>query len=389
MYLLIALPLSLALFAVFHLTRSRTRYWVGCAVFFVTPMLTATGWIAVLTGLEARDSLSYLFGISFYSVCLASIFVRYRDAPTIGFRSFLATVLNPIYLFTGPLPSRISPRWSIPRLAGAMSMLRGAHRQLFIGVFFAFILSNSLRSLFYLKNSEHPIDILLFGLVFELYVYFNFCGYSMLACALSRSVGLDLPVNFTQPFGASSVVEYWRRWHVSLSAVLRDIFFQPIKQRWGIYPAVLVVFAASAVWHGVSANFLLWGAFHACFWCFAYGLHKRGWHTVNLLLLPFVIVIGRLIFAEGDWLTLVQRLSKLIDIDHWTIGSDIQRPAGLRDAINIALAFAIAASEVILGRTGAGKDYEWLSKPVMQTLIAVYVCLMFAGLHGEPVYGNR
>lgn len=152
---------------------------------------------------------------------------------------------------------------------------------------------------------------------------------------------------------------------------------------------MIVVFTASAVWHGVSANFLLWGAFHACFWCIAYALHKRCWHTVNLLLLPFVIVIGRLIFAEGDWQTLVQRLSKLFDIDHWSLGSDLRRPAGLRDAINITLAFAIASAEIVLGRAGAGKDYEWLSKPVMQILIAVYICLMFAGIHGEPVYGNR
>ena len=231
MYLLIALPLSLALFVVFHVTSARTRYWVGCAVFFVTPLLTATGWVAVLTGLETNDSLSHFFGISFYSVCLAAIFVRCRDAPTLDFRSFLTTVLNPIYLFTGPLPSGLAPRWSIARLTGTMSRLVAAHREIFIGVFFALILANSLKSLFYLKDSEHAIDILIFGLVFELYVYFNFCGYSMLARALSRSVGLDLPVNFTQPFGASSVVEYWRRWHMSLSGVLRDIFFQPIKQR--------------------------------------------------------------------------------------------------------------------------------------------------------------
>jgi hypothetical protein len=322
-------------------------------------------------------------------VCIASIFVRYRDAPTLDARSFFATVLNPIYLFTGPLPSALAPRWSIAEFSGAIGRLLASHRELFIGVFFASILANSLTTLLYLKDSEHVLDILLFGVVFELYVYFNFCGYSMLARAASRAVGLDLPVNFAQPFGASSVVEYWRRWHMSLSAVLRDLFFLPAKQRWGIYPAVLVVFAASAVWHGVSANFLLWGAFHACFWCLAYALHKQGRHTLNLLLLPFVVVIGRLIFAESDWETLVDRLSQIIDIGGWTLGSELQMPTGMRDTLNIALAFAIVASEVVLGRAGARKDYEWLSKPVMQILIAVYVCLMFAGPHGEPVYGNR
>jgi hypothetical protein len=388
-YLLIAIPLSLFSFAVFHFSGAQARQWIGYAMFFLTPLLTATGWHGVLTGLDTTGSSPYLFGISFYSVCLASIFLRYRDVPTVDARSFLTTVLNPLYLFTGPLPGGLAPCWSFVALPGAVRRLLTAHRELFIGIFFVSILANSLTTLFYLKDSEHVLDILLFGVVFELYVYFNFCGYSMLARTASRSVGVDLPVNFAQPFSASSVVEYWRRWHMSLSAVLRDIFFLPVKRRLGNYPAVLVVFAASALWHGVSANFILWGAFHACFWCVAHFLHKRGSHTLNLLLLPVVIVIGRLIFAESDWDILCERLSKLIYISGWGVGSDFALPPGSRDSMNIALAFAIATSEVIFGRTNTGKNYEFLSKPAIQILIAIYVCLMFAGFHGEPVYGNR
>jgi alginate O-acetyltransferase complex protein AlgI len=389
MYVLIAVPLALASFLLFRVTGARVRYWVGSAMFFLTPILTATGLVGVLTGLDNTAASPYFFGISFYSVCLASIFVRYRDAPTICIRSFLATVLNPLYLFTGPLPGVLATQWSFAALPGTIGRLLAAHRELFIGAFFVSILANSLTTLFYLKDSGYVLDILLFGVVFELYVYFNFCGYSMLARSVSRSVGLDLPMNFAQPFGASSVVEYWRRWHMSLSAVLRDMFFLPVKQRWGIYPAVVLVFAASALWHGVSANFLLWGAFHTCFWCIAYSLHKRGSHILNLLLLPVVIVIGRLIFAESDWGILCERLSKLIHISGWSVGSIFELPLGLRDSMNIALAFAIAAFEVFLGRADGGKDYEWLSKPAIQILIAIYICLMFPGFHGEPVYGNR
>jgi D-alanyl-lipoteichoic acid acyltransferase DltB (MBOAT superfamily) len=303
--------------------------------------------------------------------------------------SFLVTALNPFYLSTGPFPSRLMDAKAWPTLSEAVKRFLSSHREILTGAFFALILANSLTHFFYLKSSGNVVDIIVFGLAFELYVYFNFCGYSMIARAFCRAIGMDVPTNFAHPFGASSVVEYWRRWHISLSAILREIFFLPLKSKLGMFPAVFIVFLASAVWHGVSANFLLWGAFHAIFWCIAYRLHKTGFRVLNLFLLPFVVIIGRLIFAESDWTALGEKLSVVFDVTKWSVANTIALPAGVRDKMNLALASAIVIAEVVIRGPSSEPRYGYLAKPAVQSLIAIYVCLMFAGLHGEPIYGNR
>jgi alginate O-acetyltransferase complex protein AlgI len=389
MYIFLALPVLFALLIAFPHLSGRLRQALGYGFFFITPILTISGALGVLTGFSDAGANGLLFGVSFYSVFVAYVFIKHREAPELPRTSFLVTVLNPFYLFTGPFPSRLMDSKPWPTLSEALKRLLSCHGELFTGAFFALILANSLTHFFYLKASTDVIDILVFGLIFELYVYFNFCGYSMIARALCRVIGVHTPANFAHPFGASSVVEYWRRWHISLSGILREIFFMPVKSKFGMFPAVFIVFLASAVWHGISANFLLWGVFHAAFWCVAYRLHKAGFRMLNLLLLPFVVIVGRLIFAESDWTALGEKLAVVFDVTKWHLANTVTLPVGIRDNMNLAIASVIVIAEVaVRGRKSEPCD-GYLAKPAVQTLIALYSLLMFAGFHGEPIYGNR
>lgn len=116
-------------------------------------------------------------------------------------------------------------------------------------------------------------------IAFPLQIYFDFSGYTDMACGLALLFGLQLCQNFNSPFKAQNVIEYWSTWHMSLMRFFRDYIFNPISiplTRYSInnnlndyqtfifslFMPVMVVFILTGVWHGSSLNFLLWGLVH-------------------------------------------------------------------------------------------------------------------------------
>ncbi|WP_238122580.1 MULTISPECIES: MBOAT family O-acyltransferase [unclassified Xanthobacter] len=100
-------------------------------------------------------------------------------------------------------------------------------------------------------------------------IYFDFAGYSTMAVGLGVMVGFTLPRNFRIPYSSHSITEFWRRWHMSLSAFLRDYLYIPLGgNRHGparTYVNLSVVFLLCGLWHGASWNFVIWGAHHGAF----------------------------------------------------------------------------------------------------------------------------
>jgi D-alanyl-lipoteichoic acid acyltransferase DltB (MBOAT superfamily) len=100
-------------------------------------------------------------------------------------------------------------------------------------------------------------------LVFGLRIYFDFAGYSFIAVGLGLLFGVRLTLNFLSPYLAPDLREFWRRWHVSLGAWLRDYVYLPLggrKRRWAFN--TLIVFIVSGIWHGAGWGFLIWGLMH-------------------------------------------------------------------------------------------------------------------------------
>ena len=91
-----------------------------------------------------------------------------------------------------------------------------------------------------------------------------------IAIGAARLLGVSLPENFRRPFAASSIADYWRRWHITLQAWIRDYVFFPLAgssvgAATGAYPLIFLTFAILGAWHGLSWNFLLYGTWHASF----------------------------------------------------------------------------------------------------------------------------
>jgi D-alanyl-lipoteichoic acid acyltransferase DltB (MBOAT superfamily) len=122
-------------------------------------------------------------------------------------------------------------------------------------------------------------------LAYGLQIYFDFSGYSDMAIGLARMFGIQLPINFASPYRARSIVEFWRRWHITLSRFLRVYLYVPLGgNRRG--PArrlanVMLTMVLGGLWHGAGWSFALWGALHGSMLVAAHA-----WRMARLPALP-------------------------------------------------------------------------------------------------------
>lgn len=103
-------------------------------------------------------------------------------------------------------------------------------------------------------------------IAYTLQIYFDFSGYSLMAIGLGRCFGFQFPENFNQPYQATSLQDFWRRWHISLSTWLRDYVYLSLGGnrggRWATLRNLFLTMLIGGLWHGATWNFVLWGAWH-------------------------------------------------------------------------------------------------------------------------------
>lgn len=123
-------------------------------------------------------------------------------------------------------------------------------------------------------------------------VYFDFSGYTDMALGLARMFNIRLTNNFNAPYLATSVSDFWRRWHISFSSWILDYIFKPLQfqmRNWknrGTAIALMITFLFSGLWHGANWNFLLWGAVHGMYLVASFyyqPLRKKAYQKLSLL----------------------------------------------------------------------------------------------------------
>lgn len=119
------------------------------------------------------------------------------------------------------------------------------------------------------------------ALSYTLQLYFDFSGYSDMAIGLSKMIGVKLPVNFNSPYKASNIIEFWRRWHMTLSRFLRDYLYIPLggNRRGPVrrYINLMITMILGGMWHGASWNFFVWGGLHGI-----YLIINHLWHSLRI-----------------------------------------------------------------------------------------------------------
>ncbi|MFG1299518.1 MBOAT family O-acyltransferase [Xanthobacter sp. V3C-3] len=153
------------------------------------------------------------------------------------------------------------------------------------------------------------VDVALCVVGYALQLYFDFSGYSAMAIGLGLMVGLKFPENFDNPYLATSLSDFWRRWHISLSTWLRDYLYIPLGGNRGsagrVSMNLLVTMGLGGLWHGASWTFLAWGLWHGFglmvgrLWKH-FGLPGTGALAGHILTLAFVLV-GWALFRAQSW----------------------------------------------------------------------------------------
>lgn len=118
-------------------------------------------------------------------------------------------------------------------------------------------------------SAFHGNAVLLGVFFFAIQIYCDFSGYSDIAIGAARMMGFKLMLNFNQPYFSRSIIEFWRRWHISLSTWFRDYVYIPLGgNRLGkgrMYFNLFIVFLLSGLWHGAGWTFIVWGMLHAIY----------------------------------------------------------------------------------------------------------------------------
>ena len=170
------------------------------------------------------------------------------------------------------------------------------------------------------------------ALAYTFQLYFDFSGYSDMAIGLSRLFGVVLPLNFHSPYKAVNIIDFWRRWHMTLSRFLRDYLYIPLGgNRKGAarrYLNLMITMALGGLWHGAGWTFVAWGTLHGVYLAVNHGWRtlrgrlgqdlKRStwWGRACACLLTFIaVVIGWVFFRAADFTAAVAMLKAMAGLN--------------------------------------------------------------------------
>lgn len=266
--------------------RPRRRAWLVAGVvcnlillgvfkyygFFVESVAVLLESIGLKPSLPALEILLPL-GISFYTFQGLSYIIDLYRKQGVRASSLLDFLLFVAYfpkLLSGPI---CRAKELLPQLAGphprGIADLSSTATLILSGLFKKVVLATLIDTHLVLKVFDAPENYSapalwmgMFGYAFLL--YWDFSGYTDLARGLSQLLGFKLPENFTYPYMASDISDFWRRWHITLSNWLRDYLFIPLggmhlTKRWS---AVVLTMVLAGLWHGAGWTYVLWGTFH-------------------------------------------------------------------------------------------------------------------------------
>jgi len=158
------------------------------------------------------------------------------------------------------------------------------------------------------------------ALAYTVQLYFDFSGYSDMAIGLGRMFGILLPLNFFSPYKSRDIIEFWRRWHITLSRFLRDYLYIPLggnrRGEFRRYLNLMITMTLGGLWHGAGWTFVLWGALHGI-----YLMVNHGWKTLtggkggglwwSWPLTLLAVVVGWVFFRSADLPTAMRMLGAM------------------------------------------------------------------------------
>src|SRR3954469_13833774 len=244
------------------------------------------------------------------------------------------------------------------------------------------------------------------ALTYTCQLYFDFSVYSDLAIVISLMFGIFLPVNFNSPYKATSIVEFWRRWHMTLSHFLRDYLYIPLggnrRGRVLRYVNLLLTMLLGGLWHGAAWTFVIWGALHGAYLCVNHAFNALVPNVPKLLARParaagavltFLAVVVAWVFFRAERVDWAMRiLNAMADPSNIAFGRE-EIAASVMLAIYAALLWLAPNTQGIMGYDHANRRVgEGLMAGRMRPLVLYGASLVLAfgilGIqsHSEFIY---
>lgn len=252
--------------------------WVGC-VANLLPLLLFKKLFPTFGSIEASlqsfaASLVVPLGISFYTFHSLSYLIdiyRGKIEPEKKFTFLALYILFFPQLIAGPIMrgNELLPQFHHSRLPG-WAEIEVSLRRIYFGLFKKIVVANGIfifLQVFFATPAGFSGTIAVFAIIFaRYYIFADFSGYTDIAIGSAGLFGVKFVENFRRPFASHSIREYWQRWHISLSAWMRDYVYYPLLVTrlsvLGPYPLLVLTFATIGLWHGFTWNFVLYGAWN-------------------------------------------------------------------------------------------------------------------------------
>lgn len=242
------------------------------AVFKYTGMITET--LNMLPFLNIPElQISLPIGISFYTFQTMSYVIDvYRDdAPVsknfVNFGTYVALFPQ---LIAGPIVRYRDVAEQLVNRRETLEMFTRGVKLFMVGLAKKVIIANTMGTLttnIFATTDENGVVGTWVGMIaYTFQIYFDFSGYSDMACGLGNMMGFEFLKNFNYPYIAKSITDFWRRWHISLSTWFKEYVYIPLGgNRKGVKRQILnllIVWGLTGLWHGAAYNFVLWGLYY-------------------------------------------------------------------------------------------------------------------------------
>ena len=230
---------------------------------------------------------------------------------------------------------------------------------------------------------------LLAAILFTFQIYGDFSGYSLIAIGAARVMGFHLMDNFRRPYLATSVTEFWHRWHISLSTWFKDYVYIPLGgnrvSQWKNYLNIMVTFTISGIWHGANWTFIAWGALHGLLQCAEkkIGWAKREWkgtpRICHMMLTFSMVCLTWIIFRANS-------LKEAVSVIQGIITHPGAPYVQMADFIAIGIALFIVACREVAEEWHTGirvsDSQSWVVRHLYITTMIAYI-ILFGVLNGD------
>jgi len=198
------------------------------------------------------------------------------------------------------------------------------------------------------------------SLSYTFQLYFDFSGYTDMAIGIALLFNITLPINFNSPYKATSIQDFWRRWHMTLSRFLKDYVYIPLggnrRGEFRTYLNLFITFLLGGIWHGAGWTFVFWGALHGI----ALMIH-RAWHNLGLKLPTLLAWFITFNFVNVAWVFFrAKNWDDALKVLHGMFFGNLVLPAALESKLTFLKQYGVEFGSWISGVKGDPYTMLWL-----------------------------